>query len=78
MKSDTTTLRHDLGGIYIFDKLPQDETRKPTCIEDCTAEKRTEWLCFWDDWTITRLWLISIAARMVNQLIHTGTWQALQ
>ncbi len=44
MKSDTTTLRRDLSGIYIFDKLPQDETRKPTCIEDCTIEKRTEWL----------------------------------
>ncbi len=37
MKSDTTTLRRDLSGIYIFDKLPQDETRKPTCIEDFAA-----------------------------------------
>lgn len=36
--------RRDLSGIYIFDTLPQDERRKPTCLEDCTESKRLEWL----------------------------------
>lgn len=36
--------RRDLSGIYIFDTLPQDERRKPTCLEDCTEKKRLEWL----------------------------------
>lgn len=36
--------RRDLSGIYIFDTLPQDERRRPTCLEDCTEKKRLEWL----------------------------------
>ena len=35
--------RRDLSGIYIFDKFPTDEKRKPTCVEDCTPEKRRKW-----------------------------------
>ena len=35
--------RRDISGIYIFDTLPGDEKRKPTCVEDCTQEKRREW-----------------------------------
>lgn len=36
--------RRNLSGIYIFDVLPGDERRKPTCFEDCTEEKQQEWL----------------------------------
>jgi hypothetical protein len=36
--------RRNLSGIYIFDVLPGDERRKPTCFEDCTEEKQDEWL----------------------------------
>jgi hypothetical protein len=36
--------RRNLSGIYIFDILPGDEKRKPTCFEDCTEEKQDEWL----------------------------------
>jgi len=36
--------RRNLSGIYIFDVLPGDERRKPTCFEDCTEEKQKEWL----------------------------------
>jgi hypothetical protein len=36
--------RRNLSGIYIFDTLPGDERRKPTCFEDCTEEKQQEWL----------------------------------
>lgn len=35
--------RRDLSDIYIFDTLPGDKKRKPTCIEDCTPAKRREW-----------------------------------
>ena len=35
--------RRDLSGIFIFDTLPGDDRRKPTCVEDCTPEKRREW-----------------------------------
>lgn len=37
-------MRRNLSGIYIFDTLPGDERREPTCIEDCTPETRSEWL----------------------------------
>lgn len=36
--------RRNLSGIYIFDKFPEDEKRKPTCIEDCQEETRRKWL----------------------------------
>ena len=36
--------RHDLSGIYIFDKFPGEERREPTCIEDCQEETRDAWL----------------------------------
>ena len=35
--------RRDLSGIFIFDTLPGDKKRKPTCVEDCTPENRREW-----------------------------------
>lgn len=37
-------MRRNLSGIYIFDTLPGDEKREPTCIEDCNPETRFEWL----------------------------------
>lgn len=40
----TSPTRRNLSGIYIFDTLPGDEKRKPTCFEDCTEEKQKEWL----------------------------------
>jgi hypothetical protein len=36
--------RRNISGIYIFDTLPGDEKRKPTCFEDCTEAKQDEWL----------------------------------
>lgn len=38
------TMRRNLSGIYIFDTLEGDESKEPTCIEDCTPEKREKWL----------------------------------
>ena len=40
----TNPTRRNLSGIYIFDVLPGDVRRKPTCFEDCTEEKQQEWL----------------------------------
>lgn len=37
-------MRTDLSGIYIFDQLDGDEKQLPTCIEDCSEEKRVTWL----------------------------------
>lgn len=36
--------RRNLSGVYIFDTLPGDDKRQPTCFEDCTEEKQQEWL----------------------------------
>lgn len=36
--------RRNLSGIYIFDTLPGDDKRQPTCFEDCTEAKQDEWL----------------------------------
>lgn len=40
----TNPARRNLSGIYIFDTLPGDDKRQPTCIEDCNEETRWEWL----------------------------------
>lgn len=40
----TNVTRRNLSGVYIFDTLPGDDKRKPTCFEDCTEEKQQEWL----------------------------------
>jgi len=42
MKTNPT--RRNLSGVFIFDTLPGDERRQPTCFEDCTEEKQDEWL----------------------------------
>lgn len=39
----TELKRRDLSGIYIFDTFPNEERRKPTCIEDCQQETRRKW-----------------------------------
>lgn len=39
----TELKRRDLSGIYIFDTFPNEERRKPTCIEDCQQETRRQW-----------------------------------
>ena len=36
--------RRNLSGIYIFDTFPNDDRRKPTCIEDCRAGTRKSWM----------------------------------
>jgi hypothetical protein len=40
----TNPTRRNLSGVYIFDTLPGDVKRKPTCFEDCPEEKQDEWL----------------------------------
>ena len=36
--------RRNLSGIYIFDKFTEEDSRKPTCIEDCQDDTRHKWL----------------------------------
>jgi hypothetical protein len=40
----TNPTRRNLSGVFIFDTLPGDVKRQPTCFEDCTEEKQQEWL----------------------------------
>ena len=44
MEMMTNPTRRNLSGVYIFDVLPGDVKRQPTCFEDCTEEKQQEWL----------------------------------
>lgn len=57
MEMMTNPTRRNLSGIYIFDVLPGDEKRQPTCFEDCTEEKQHEWL---DSLTLEALKNLSI------------------
>lgn len=34
--------RRNLSGIYFFHKFDEDESREPTCFEDCPEEKQDE------------------------------------
>lgn len=36
--------RRNLSGIYIFHKFEGEDSREPTCFEDCPEEKQDEWL----------------------------------
>jgi hypothetical protein len=38
------TKRRNLSGVYIFHKFEDEESRQPTCFEDCPEEKQDEWL----------------------------------
>lgn len=38
----TELKRRDLSGIFIFDTFPNEERRRPTCIEDCQQSTRRE------------------------------------
>jgi hypothetical protein len=44
MEMMSNPTRRNLSGVYIFDTLPGDKRRQPTCFEDCTQEKQQEWL----------------------------------
>ena len=36
--------RRSLSGIYILYKFEDEESREPTCFEDCPETKQDEWL----------------------------------
>lgn len=36
--------RRNISGMYILDKFPTDERRKPTCVEDCQMATRKRWM----------------------------------
>lgn len=65
MKIDTP--RRNLSGVFIFDTLPGDERRKPTCFEDCTEEKQQEWLD-----SLTPEALKNLAIQLGKTLRHIG------
>ena len=36
--------RRNISGIFIYDLFPNDDHRRPTCIEDCQPARRREWM----------------------------------
>lgn len=36
--------RRNLSGVYIFHKFDEDESREPTCFEDCPETKQDDFL----------------------------------
>lgn len=36
--------RRNLSGIYIFHKFEDEESREPTCFEDCPEDVQDKWL----------------------------------
>lgn len=40
----STLNRRNLSGIYIFHKFEDEDSREPTCFEDCPEDKQDEWL----------------------------------
>ena len=36
--------RRNISGIYIMDTFPNDNNRKPTCVEDCQPNTRRKWM----------------------------------
>lgn len=42
--SKRMTKRRNLSGVYIFHKFDDEQSREPTCFEDCPEEKQDEWL----------------------------------
>lgn len=36
--------RRNLSGVYIFHKFDDEESRQPTCFEDCPRDKQEAWL----------------------------------
>jgi len=63
----TNPTRRNLSGVYIFDTLPGDVKRQPTCFEDCTEEKQQEWLD-----SLTPEALKSLVIQLGKTLRHIG------
>lgn len=42
--SEKTLKRRNLSGVYLFHKFDDEESREPTCFEDCPEEKQDEWI----------------------------------
>lgn len=40
----STVKRRNLSGIYIFHKFEDEESREPTCFEDCPEDVQDKWL----------------------------------
>lgn len=40
----STVNRRNLSGVYIFHKFEDEESREPTCFEDCPEDVQDKWL----------------------------------
>jgi hypothetical protein len=60
-------VRRNLTGIYIFDILPGEEKRQPTCFEDCQEETQDEWLA-----SLEREALVNLAKQLGKTIKGIG------
>lgn len=47
--------RRNISGIYIFHQFENEDTKKPTCFEDCSESKQDEWLNSLDESALKNL-----------------------
>ncbi|HPC10141.1 MAG TPA: hypothetical protein PLN85_03620 [archaeon] len=59
--------KRNLSGIYIFEKFEDEESREPTCIEDCTEKTQDRYLN-----SLEKEALINLAKRLANVLKEIG------
>ena len=59
--------KRNLSGIYIFEKFEDEESREPTCIEDCTEKTQDRYLN-----SLEKEALINLAKRVANVLKEIG------
>jgi hypothetical protein len=59
--------RRNLSGVYIFEKFEDEESREPTCFEDCTEATQDRWLE-----SLEKDALKSMCKHLGNKLRHLG------
>lgn len=60
-------MRRNLSGIFIFHQFEDEDKRKPTCFEDCPAEKQEEWMN-----TLSRESLMNLCSHLALTLNSLG------
>ena len=64
--------RRNLSGIYFFYKFDEDDSREPTCFEDCPIEKQDEILDMLDPEAVK-----SLAKQLASTLREIGDYFTL-
>jgi len=60
-------VRRNLSKVFIFDKFEGEESRTPTCFEDCREATQDEWLS-----SLSRGELVTLSKKLGNTLKEIG------